>query len=208
MKRSFMLSHRGGFILAFFSFILAAGAQAFGQSQPAMQTTMQGFIVSVDSTSIMLSLADGKKQSVALSKDTLVLKREPAALADISAGEALGVAAKKGADGSLTATSINIFSPELWKVVRKGRFPMQSGEVMTNAVVDNLTAAMVMGRTLFMKYESLSAVISVPPEADIHRILTVTESDLKPGLTVSVRGTIGSKGTLAASTVSFDTPGA
>ena len=173
-----------------------------------MQTTVQGVIVSVDSSSITLALADGKKQSVALSKDTLVLKRESAALADITTGEALGVAAKKGEDGSLTATSINIFSPELWKVVRKGQFPMQSGEVMTNAVVDNLTAAMVMGRTLFMKYEGLSAVISVPPEADIHRLLTVAESDLKPGLTVSVRGTAGAKGALAASTVSFDTSGA
>lgn len=195
---------RGGVVLVLL-LLAAVTPAAFAQSQ-ALQT-VTGAITSVDPGSITLITAGGHPETVELTKDTQVFQRQPASLADITAGEALGVAARKEADGSLTATSINIFSPELWNEVKKGQFPMQSGQVMTNAVVDNLTVDMVMGRTLFMKYGDVTAAISVPPQTDIHRILTVRGSDLKPGLTVSVRQN-DEKGTLSAATVSFDKPGA
>jgi len=43
--------------------------------------------------------------------DTLIIGRTNATLASILPGEALGVAADRGSDGSLTATAINIFLP-------------------------------------------------------------------------------------------------
>ncbi len=202
MKRIITASLRGVALVSLLVFLVPG---AFAQSQT--EKTVEGAITAVDPGSITLITAGGHPETVDLTKDTLVLERQPASLADITAGEALGVAAKKGADGSLTATSINIFSPELWNEVKKGQFSMESGEVMTNAVVDNLTVDMVMGRTLFMKYGDVTAAITVPPQTDIHRILTVRGADLKPGLTVSVRQN-DEKGTLSAATVSFDKPGA
>lgn len=203
MKRSLRPAFSARYIL--FTFLMNAPV-AFLGAQAAPQTSVQGVIAFVDAGGITLSLSDGHTEAVVLNKDTLVLSRVKAALGDIKPGDALGVAAKKDADGSLTATSINIFSPELWKVVRKGQWPMESGEIMTNAVVVNLKAAMVMGQTLFMKYEDGTATIAVPAGADIHRLLTLTAAGLKPGLKVSVRGVAGAAGSLTAATVSFDTP--
>ena len=108
-------------------------------------------------------------------------------------------------DGSLTANGINIFSPELWSRVRKGQFPMQSGDVMTNALVTQY-ADRVQGRVLYMKYQEGASTISVPDGTQIHRMLTEKLADLKPGMHVVVRGTANQDGSVTASTVSFDLP--
>src|SRR5208282_1539265 len=116
------------------------------------------------------------------------LKRVPATIDSIKPGEALGVATTSGADGSLTATVINIFTPELWRLpgTRKGQFPWPHGQLMTNEEVDRVVDK-VDGRTIYLKYQMLSAAILVPAGADIRRMVPLRLSDLKVGLKVSVR---------------------
>jgi hypothetical protein len=105
----------------------------------------------------------------------------------------------------MTATAINVFSPELYQRVRKGQWRMDNGLYMTNAQVERSSAG-VQGRTLFMKYEMLSAAITVPMSAEVRRSVTMTLADLKTGLVVTTRGTAGPDGVLAAAIVSFDLP--
>jgi hypothetical protein len=170
------------------------------------QRSISGSIGRINGQTVFVLSDDGTVTTVAVSSGTLILGRKLAALDSIQAGEALGVAATKGADGSLTATAINVFPPELWQRVRKGQFPMASGQVMTNAQVTSLGGGGVAGRVLSLKYEMLTASIAVPEGAEIHRSVAMKLADLKPGLKVTVRGTGNPDGSLAASFFSLDLP--
>ncbi len=149
----------------------------------------------------------GAERAVIVEPGTLVLGRQAATLQEIRPGDALGVAAQRAADGSLTATSINIFSPELWQRVPKGQWPMESGQLMTNAVVTRSAADRVEGDTLYMTYNEIQAKIRVPAGAEIHRLVTLRSDELKPGMTVSVRGTTDPSGNVAAAVITIERPG-
>jgi hypothetical protein len=202
------------FALLYAGSVAALAAQSMTRSAPQgagqggaadAQVTVSGRIGAVSGGTIFVTGADGAATSVAIGKDTLILGRKGADLTSIRPGDALGVAAVKAPDGSLSATAINVFSPELWQRVRKGQFPMANGQVMTNAQVER-TGAGVQGRLLYLKYEMLTAAIVVPASADIRRSVTLGLADLKPGLSVAVRGVAGADGILAASSVSLDLP--
>jgi Domain of unknown function (DUF5666) len=174
---------------------------------PADQVSvLNGTIAALNGSSLTIAPADGAEKVVKIAPDTLILRRETATLSAIKPGDAMGVAAKRGADGSLTAVSINIIAPELWSRARKGQFPMESGNVMTNAVVMQV-ADRVEGHTLYLKYNDGAAAIVVPAATEIHRVTAVRLGDLKPGMRVSVRGLGNPDGTIKASTITFDRPG-
>jgi hypothetical protein len=182
----------------------SAPQAAAGQGQG--QVNIAGSIGAINGSTIFVTGDDGAATTVALQKDTLILGRKPSTLDSIRPGEAMGVTSAKADDGSLTATIINVFSPELWQKVRKGQWQMDSGLYMTNAQVDRLSAG-VKGRTLYMKYQMLTAAIAVPESAEVHRMVSMRLADLKPGMKVSVRGVAGSDGAVAASIISFELPG-
>ncbi len=180
---------------------LSAGAA------PADQVSVvNGTIAAVNGSSLTVAPASGAEKIVKIEPETLILSRETTTLSTIKPGDAMGVAAKRGADGSLTAISINIIAPELWSRARKGQFPMESGDVMTNAVVMQV-AERVEGRTLYLKYNDGAAAILVPAATEIHRVTTVRIGDLKPGMRVTVRGLGNPDGTIKASSITFDRPG-
>jgi hypothetical protein len=179
------------------------GAATAQTSGPAPVT---GTILSVTGSTIRLALADASTKDVALQPTTLILERDAAAVSDIKTGDALGVAARR--DGTdLIATSINIFAKEMWANPKmgKGQWPMSTGETMTNAVVTDYVQAMN-GHTLTMKYNSVNATITVPDGIPIHRLMAVKPATLAAGMTISVRGTAGSNGTLKAASISFEGP--
>jgi hypothetical protein len=173
---------------------------------PASQSSITGTIGQINGTTVFVTGEDGSVTSIGIAADTLILGRKAATLDSIQPGEALGVAATRADDGSLTATVINVFPPELWQRARKGQFPMANGQVMTNAPVDRLGSG-VQGKTLFLKYDMLTAAIAVPDNAEIRRAVTLKLSDLKPGEKVTVRGQSGSDGAFTASSLSLDLPG-
>jgi hypothetical protein len=174
---------------------------------PGDQVTVAGgTIVAVDRSNITIAAPDGSQKVAKVQPDTLILSRETATLDAIKPGDALAVTAKRGADGSLTAVSINILSPELWgRVSRRGQWTMQSGDIMTNAVVTQ-TVERVEGRTLYMKLDQGTGGISVPTATEIHRLTTVLLGDLKPGMRVTARGVADQDGTIKASSITFERP--
>jgi hypothetical protein len=195
---------RAAFVSFFAAALFLAGsAMVLAQGQ---DTTINGRLAYLSGTTLMLELPDGSLKTVNLLANTLVLAREPAALDSIKPGDALGVAARRGMDGSLTADDINIFSPELWNVVRKGQWPMQSGDVMTNAQVTSYAMG-VQGRTLTMKYRDVVANIQVPDNARIDRLITEKVADLKDGMRLYIRGTMSPEGSIAAGSITYNLPG-
>ena len=183
-----------------------SGPTAMQSAAPAAQAALEGTIVSIEGSTLVLAGTNGTTSRVLVQGDSLILGRKAATLDSITSGEAMGVTATRGPDGSLTATAINVFTPELWQRVRKGQWDMATpGQVMTNAEVDRLVDK-IEGRTLYLKYEMLSAAISVPASAVIRRSVVEKLTDLKTGMKVSVRLAPSTKGSLSAAMISFDAP--
>ena len=89
--------------------------------------------------------------------------------------------------------------------MRKGTFPMESGDLMSNAVVTEYVAG-VQGRVLTLKYEGETTAINVPENTRINRLITEKVNDLTKGTRVIVRATVGSEGYIVASSVVYDVP--
>jgi len=190
-------------VILFAVFLAGAGAVAFSQ---AMTTSIDGTVASLSASQITLTAADGSTKVATLGPGTLILEWRTAALSDIAEGDAMGVTTHRAEDGSMVATAINIFSPELYKVVRKGQFPMQQpGQIMTNAVVSAYMAGGD-GHSLTMSYNGETYPITVPDSAEIHGLVTVQRGSVKEGTHVLVRGSKNPDGTLKAAVVSFDAP--
>jgi hypothetical protein len=180
---------------------LAAGAAPGGAS-----SVVNGTIAAVGGASVTVTTSDGSQKVAKIQPSTLILSRETASLGMIKSGDALAVTAKRESNGSLAAVSINIFSPALWNRVRKGQWVMESGNIMTNALVTQVVER-VEGRTLYMKLDKGTGTIGVPNTTEIHRLATVGVGALKPGMRVTVRGTADPDGTTTASSIVFDHPG-
>ncbi|HVO40198.1 MAG TPA: hypothetical protein VMV03_14305 [Spirochaetia bacterium] len=187
-------------------FLIVLGAVAAGMAfaQAAPPASIDGTVSAMTMSSLTLTAADGTTKKVSLPKGILVLERTSATLSDIKKGDAMGVTAHRAEGGELTATEINIFSAELWKVVKKGQWPMQQpGQIMTNALVTSY-AARANGHTLDMKYKDVSTTIAVPDDTVIHRLLTKALADVKQGMHILVRGSANPDGSFKAASVSFE----
>jgi hypothetical protein len=191
------------FLVAF----LALTVGAMGGFTQAMTTTIvvEGTITAMNGPTITLTRADNITKTVSLQDKTLILGRQVATLDQIKPGDALGVASRRDSDGAMVAISINIFAPEMWDGVRKGQFPMSTGDTMTNAVVSKYAGG-VKGRVLTMKYAEGTSTVKVPEDAQIHKLLAARPAALTVGLHITVRGTANPDGSLKAATVSFDKP--
>jgi hypothetical protein len=200
------------FALLYAAAITTLSAQSMMKAAPqtpaatAGQASVAGTIGAISGGTLFVSTSGGATTTVLIGKDTLILGRKLSTLASIMPGEAMGVTSAKAEDGSLTATIINVFPPELWQRARKGQWKMDNGLYMTNAQVDRSSAG-VQGRTLFMKYDMLTAAIIVPNSAEIYRMTTKTLADLRPGLAVSVRGVAETDGSIDAANISFNLAG-
>ncbi len=184
---------------------LFAGAQASGGSNARGNfNAVTGTIVSFKGLTFVISLADGTQKTVQLGDKALILDREPATASDIKVGDAVGVASRDD-NGQMIATSINIFAPEMWSNMRTAQFKMTSGETMTNAMTAQVEQN-AQGQVLTLKLDMGTATISVPADAQIHRLVAVPVDQLKVGLKVTFRVQSTTGNTLTALGATFDQP--
>lgn len=187
--------------------MVTVGLCALAEGTPAgaapADAIAEGTIESLGPSLLTLAAGAGTSVQVTTTVETRIIRRQPADLADIRPRDFIGVAAKKEADGSLTAVSINIFPADFKGRVREGQFPMESGNIMTNAVVSQYVGR-IAGRTVYLTYKEGTAVIRVPAEAEIHRLTVIAFDDLKVGMHASVRGTRTPDGGVTASFITVD----
>ena len=136
-----------------------------------------------------------------LTDQTRVIRRLPATLAEIKTGTFLAVTASKAADGTLTAVSVNILDglPN----ARKGQWPMESGNIMTNMNVTSVVTG-TSGRTIKLNYQDQSTSIVVPEKTPVLRIALGKLTDLKAGERVTVRGDADGYGVITASSITIE----
>lgn len=185
---------------------LAAAQAAGGTSAPGNANAFTGTIVLIKGMTFEINLADGTHKTILLKDNALILDREVVTADQIKAGDAVGVAATSD-NGALTATSINIFAPEMWSSggMRKGQFPMATGELMTNAMTAQVETN-TQGHVLTLKLDMGDATIAVPDGIQIHRLIAVKPDQLKLGMKVTFRAMADADGNLTASGASFDQP--
>lgn len=185
--------------------LLALTAAATAQTPPP-PVLVQGTVASATAGGLVVTAAGGQRTNVQVSGTTRIAHNLPAVLSDIHAGSFLAVTSKRGTDGSLTAIAIRIF-PLAWKgTIREAEFTMESGNIMTNAVVTR-TVTRVDGRTLWLAYKDGTSTITVPVATVITRLTVGRPSDFKAGQRLMVRGTPNPDGSLAATSITIEEAG-
>ncbi len=177
----------------------AGAAPAAGPSQ------IEGFVSAVDGTTLTVALRNNDKVRVAATADTRIILRTSQLLKDIKPNDFVAVTAKREPDGSLTAVLINILPPEFRGQGAERQFVMETGNIMTNAIVFQ-NVRRIDGRTLYLKLPDRTAIINVPQHTDIFRLSVVRLVDLKPGMRVVVRGASNPDGSLVAASITVDAP--
>ncbi len=177
--------------------------QQAGVSAPAATGQIEGTIASVEPGVVTLTPRTGNPVHVLVTAETQIIQRKPVALESIRPNDVVGVTARREADGSLTAISINIFPPEFKDRIRQAQFVMETGNIMTNAAVFQ-NVRRIEGRTLYLKLGDGSVVIAVPKDAAVLRLTLGKITDLKPGMQVVVRGAAAADGGLTAATITVD----
>jgi uncharacterized protein DUF5666 len=181
--------------------ILAASVAASALSAAAQSsTTIEGTVASATATSATVATKMGST-TVTLTDKTRVIRRLPATLAEIKTGTFLAVTASKAADGSLTAVSVNII--DALKNARRGQWPMETGNIMTNMTVVSIVTGMA-GRTIKLAEQDQTTTILVPEKTPIRRIELGKLTDLKAGMHVTVRGDNDGYGIITASSITIE----
>jgi hypothetical protein len=182
--------------------LLAAAPVLAQQSQ-----RVRGTIESADGSSITVKQAEGADVTVKFADNVQVFGVVPAKLADIKAGDYVGVGAQPQPDGSQKAIQVMIFA-ESQRGTGEGFRPWdRPGTTMTNGTVDT-TAASVDGQTLTVKYKDGQQKITVAPDATIRAYVIGDKSELKPGAHIAiVRADKAADGTLSTGRVNVGRDG-
>jgi len=180
-------------------------ASSVASAAPAPGAVAEGTITALGAGTLTLTTRDGTQVRVAVTADTRIIQRKAVKLEDIKPNEFVGVTARREADGSLTAISINIFPPEFRDRIREAQFVMDTGNVMTNATVFQ-NVRRIEGRTLYLRLASGTAVITVPRDAEVFRLTVIQFGVLRMGMRVQARGANSPEGGMTATTITVDAP--
>jgi hypothetical protein len=187
------------------SSLLTLGILFLASAQTAPPLTFEGTVVSVVLDHVQIKTAGGDTRVVVLPPGVTVIRRVLVPWTDIHSGEWVGVDSKPGTDGSQESVSINIFSPGIMAIARKGQFTMDSGDLMTNAPVDKITTG-TDGQGLTLKNEGAMVDLKIGSGTVVHRLIDTDAAEVKAQVKVQVRGSGNSDGSVQAAVVTILAP--
>jgi len=162
--------------------ILAALALA-GAVLAQAPTRVRGTISAFDGKAVSVKDAGGKSFDILLVDKTEIVFAQPIALAEIQAGDFLGVTSVKRGDGTLTAYEVRRFP----KPLNPGHRPFdgRDDQTMTNATVA-ATVQAAQGRELTLTYDGGAQKITVPDNASVSALVPGNRAQLVPGAPVNL----------------------
>ncbi len=218
--------------------LLAVPALAETAPPPPMtaQQRVRGTIDTYDpATRILMVMPPGKKAvpvTVTLSPEARIVYDQRHKVADLKAGDFVGAAAIKGADGKLHAQQVLVF-PDQMRGAGEGQYPMSDAapnRLMTNATVAQVTSVAANSGTISLTYHGAaagadgscggrasaaqggqgctgSAEVIVPPGVPVVGFMIGDDSLLVPGAAVSLIATPSSEGALQSARVTVEKDG-
>src|SRR5216683_1004526 len=148
--------------------VLLAVGPALAQAPPAgTPTRIRGTVDKLDGQTLTVKSREGPVLTIVLAPNFTVAAVVKKSVADIKAGDYVGAASTKGADGKLRALEVLIF-PEAMKGTAEGERPwdLTADSMMTNATVTGIAAA-AGGHTLKVSYKGGESEVMVPPDAPV-----------------------------------------
>ena len=147
---------------------------------------IRGTITAIDATSMSVKTRAGEDIKLALADNLGVAVATAAKFEDLKAGDYVGSAAMKGADGKLVALEVHY----LTAAVPAGHTPwdLEPGSTMTNAYVTEAVVSGTGARELSLKYKDGEQKIMVPANTPVVRAVPGTRADLKVGEYVFIAG--------------------
>lgn len=191
------------FPLISFALVVLA-ATAAGAQQPPKGVRIAGTIKSVAASDVILATPKGNVD-IALTPQTRVLIRRPAAADDIKQGAYLGTSNQNGAEaGTGTAKEVHLMDkgPNVNFAMNK------SGLMMTNGHVKSVTHT-ANGDELDIDYgQAQTRHVIVNKDTVMTRMVDLGAAGLKPGLEVSANTTTGADGKPTATFIMVTTSAA
>jgi hypothetical protein len=187
--------------------ILAVGP-ALAQAPPAgTPTRIRGTVDKLDGQTLTVKSREGPVLTIALAANFTVAGIVKKSVADIKAGDFVGAASTKGADGKLHALEVAIL-PETARGSADGQYPwdLTPDSLMTNATVSG-TAAGPGGQVLKLTYKGGESEVLVGPNVPIVTFGPGDASLLKPGAAVLVGAQKAPDGSLTAARVTAEKDG-
>src|SRR2546422_1025895 len=156
---------------------------------------VRGAISAFDGKALAVKDADGKSFDILLVDRTEIVFAKPIALAEIQAGDFLGVTSMKRGDGTLTAYEVRRFP----KPLNPGHRPFdgRDDQTMTHATGAAI-AQSTSGRELTPAYEGASQKIVGPGNASTPTLVPGERSQLVPGAAVNLTAAPRADGKLVA----------
>jgi hypothetical protein len=127
-----------------------------------------------------VTLADGT--AFTLGADTRLTRTATATFTDLQAGEFAAITAKLQPDGSLLASMVNIFAT-LPSAGFLGQFPMDGGDLMTNAEI--IAVGPAGGNGFNVQFPGGSQEIRLAPDVRMSKILAASPSEIVLGSAVT-----------------------
>jgi hypothetical protein len=158
---------------------LAALAQFGG---PQVMGTAQSI------TDNLVTLTDGG--SFTVNDQTRVTIVTPATAADLVPGQYVAITARPGESGELEASIISSF-PDSSTRANEGQFPMNGGNLMTNATIDDAVLDAIDGGEMTVSYLGETGQVHITGDTRIELRTTGSLSDIVPGEAVSANVTDG-----------------
>jgi hypothetical protein len=163
-----------------------AATSAFAQ-QPAM-VRVRGTIEHITGPILDVKTRDGAMVKVKLADNAVVRTVLRKSLADVKAGEFVGITAMPQPDGTQKAVEIHIF-PEALRGTGEGHRPwdLMPNSTMTNANIDS-EVAIADGQKLVLKYKDGEKTFIVPANVVVVLFAPATATDLKVGTKIFIVG--------------------
>jgi hypothetical protein len=175
-------------IVGFAALALLAGiVTAAAQSPPANPPVrVRGTVEKLDGNTLMVKTREGQDATIKLPDNYRVLGLTKITIADVKAGDYVGITSTPQTDGTQKAIHVHIF-PEPLRGVAEGHYPWDSrpGAMMTNATV-NTTVTGNDGQTLTVKYKTGEQKVLVPADAIILKYVAAEKAELKPGAKIII----------------------
>lgn len=164
---------------------VAFAAVFTGSIAGAQQQIARGTIEKVDGSMLTIKQPTGPDLTVKLLDNAKVFGVKAATVADVKAGEWIGVGAMPQPDGTQKAIEVTIFA-EVQRGVGEGFKPWtRPGSTMTNGTAGELVSG-VDGHVVTVAYKGGQQKVVIGPDAKVRMYVVESAADLKPGARVAI----------------------